>query len=234
MKCRKAKNLIYDLLDNVLSDSDRIQLESHLRECQSCDALATEFQKSLNLVHDLPQVEPSENFNWKIRLKLAQERHSLQEEFTTHTSFIRHWNIRFALGTVAAFTAVLAGGYLFINSFMPSASNAPSKIAAVKPSVSVSERSVANAGQGMIDYSNHFYSSPRFGERLVAQGAHEQRSTQQSFQAIDEAGAPILLGPDSLVVSKLRDLRQQYKVRYLERQIELLQDYLKQCQTECK
>lgn len=232
MKCRKAKNLIYDLLDDGLSDSDRLQLEYHLGECRACETLALELQRSLDLVHELPQIEPSENFNWKVRLKLAQERHSLQEEFTTHTTFIRRWNMRFALGTVASLAAVLAGGYLFLNSFMPASSNAPMGITTGQPAVSTPERSVADAGRGVPDYTNQYYSSPRFQERLVGQGMPVQRSTPQSFQAIDEGGAPVILGPDSLVVSKLRNLRQQYKVHYLERQIELLQEYLRQCQTE--
>jgi hypothetical protein len=234
MKCRKARNLIYELLDNVLSDSERLHLESHMRECRSCENLSLQLQKSLDLLHDLPQVEPGENFNWKVRLKLAQEKHSLQEELSTHTTWVKRWNFRFALGTVASLAAVLAGGYLFLNSFAPGQVSIPAGVTASQPVLSPSERSVADAGREMAGYSNQFYSSPGFGERLVAQGSPAQSGTPQSFHAIDEDGASVVLGPDSLVVSKLRDLRQQYKVRYLERQIELLQDYLRQCQVEQK
>lgn len=234
MKCRQAKKLIYDLLDNVLSDGDRIQLESHLNECPSCDKLAVEFQRSLGLVHNLPQVEPSENFNWKVRLKLARERRSLQEEYASHSAFIKRWNLRFALGTVATFITVLVAGYLFLGSYMPVPGESPVRTVKSPPASAVHGHSVADAGRGTLNYSNPFYTSNRLGERLVSQGMPEYHPTQQSFQAIDEEGAAIVLGPDSLVVSKLRDLRQQYKVRYLERQIELLQDYLRQCQSECQ
>ncbi|MBI4720990.1 MAG: hypothetical protein HY770_07195 [Chitinivibrionia bacterium] len=72
----------------------------------------------------------------------------------------------------------------------------------------------------------------RVSERLISQGSSLQRPGHQSYQAIDAEEAPNVLGPDSLVSSKLRDMRAQYRMRYLERQIELLQEYLRQCQIE--
>ncbi|MBI4720988.1 MAG: zf-HC2 domain-containing protein [Chitinivibrionia bacterium] len=59
MKCRKALQFINDLLDNALSDGNRAWLEAHLRECRSCERLATQMRESLGLVRDLPLAEPS-------------------------------------------------------------------------------------------------------------------------------------------------------------------------------
>jgi predicted anti-sigma-YlaC factor YlaD len=39
MKCHRAKNFIFDFLDGVLTDSDRIALEEHLNACKACEAM---------------------------------------------------------------------------------------------------------------------------------------------------------------------------------------------------
>ena len=66
MKCRRAKNLIFDFIDGMIGEQDRIALETHLTECTSCESMATSLSKSLNLLHSVPQVQPSDNFNWKV------------------------------------------------------------------------------------------------------------------------------------------------------------------------
>lgn len=232
MKCRKAGKLIFELLDNALSDTNRAWLETHLRECGSCERLAAEMRESLGLVRNLPLVEPSENFNWTLRLKLAREKHTLQSHLVSHDTWIRKWNLRFVLGSVAAFVLVFAGGYIFLESHMPGQDRFASPATASRPVLTAPDRSVAGNGNTFPEETPVFSFPGRVGERFVSQGSSPQSSGHQSYQAIDEEGAPSVLSPDSLVSSKLRDMRAQYRMRYLERQIELLQEYLRQCQIE--
>ena len=61
MKCRRAKKLIFDFIDGMIGDQDRIALEEHLGLCPSCDKMATGLAKSLDLLHAVPQVLPDDN-----------------------------------------------------------------------------------------------------------------------------------------------------------------------------
>jgi hypothetical protein len=232
MKCRKARKLIDNLLDNALSDSSRAWLETHLRECRSCEKYAAQMQESLDLIHDLPLVEPSENFNWTVRLKLARERHSLQEQLVSHDGWVRTWTVRFVLGSVAAFALVFAGGYLFLESHGPDSYRFASRGKPASPALQTPDRSLVAGGSTVSRETPGSLIPGRFGERFVSQGLPVQRSDYQSYQAIDEEGAQNITDPDSLVASKLRDMRAKYRMHYLERQIDLLQEYLRQCQLE--
>ena len=102
MHCRRAKKLIYDFIDGMIGDQDRISLEQHLSECNTCEAMATGLSKSLDLLHRVPPVEPSENFTWKVRLRLARERNAPRES----TGLQKVWASKFIdiPGTGRSFT----------------------------------------------------------------------------------------------------------------------------------
>ncbi len=41
MRCRQAEKLIFDYIDGVISESDRLGLERHLGECRTCEATSS-------------------------------------------------------------------------------------------------------------------------------------------------------------------------------------------------
>jgi hypothetical protein len=231
MRCRKARKLIFDFIDGRLSDRDEIRLESHLVECHSCEKLAAHMRKSLDLLHSLPEVTPSDNFNWKVRLKLARERNSIHEKLESQSMWMKRWNTRFALGTVAAFTAVTLAGYLFLNS-RPALKGTNSSDGYTPKSASVSDQRPTSFETASRPYSGGITTGSSIAERFVSAGYPTTGSASTFYQPIEEDASPNVLGPDSLVTAKLKDMRMRYRVRYLERQIDLLQGYLHECQQQ--
>jgi len=117
MNCRRAKKLIYDFIDGVIADQDRLTLEQHLGACGSCEKMASGLSRSLDLLHRVAPEELDENFTWKVRLRLARERNALAKDAVSHTTWMRSWNTRFAFSALSALVIVIAVGYF---SFGPS------------------------------------------------------------------------------------------------------------------
>lgn len=116
MNCRRTKALIYDFIDGMIGDQDRIALEQHLGECSSCEAVATGLSKSLDLLHSLPPVQPDDNFNWKVRLGIAQARKAMTHDDASERTWLRSWNMRFAVSALSTFVVVAATGYFLTQS----------------------------------------------------------------------------------------------------------------------
>ena len=116
MKCRQAKNLIFDHIDGMISEPDRVALERHLNQCGDCESMASSLSRSLDLLHKLPSVEPSENFNWKVRLRLLKEKNALRDGAETERQWYRAWNTRFAVSAVSALAMVLVAGTVLMKS----------------------------------------------------------------------------------------------------------------------
>ena len=110
MRCRQAKKLLFDYIDGVISESDRVGLERHLAECRKCEREASAMSRSLELLHRLPSESPSENFNWKLRLRLAKAKRAWRDTAESERVWQRMWNTRFAVAAVSTFAAVLVGG----------------------------------------------------------------------------------------------------------------------------
>jgi hypothetical protein len=110
MKCRHARKLIFDYIDGVISEPDRAGLEQHLVHCRSCENAATTLATSLDLLHRLPVAMPSENFSWKLRLRIAKEKNAWRDGVESERAWQRAWNRKFAFGTISAFVVVVAAG----------------------------------------------------------------------------------------------------------------------------
>ena len=116
MKCRNAKKLVFDFIDGLENDKDRLELEQHLVQCPECDKLASQLVRSMDLLHRAPQEKTSENFAWKVRLKLNQERNTVRERSVSRSALFRSWNLRYVATAVSAFAVVLTVGLLAVNS----------------------------------------------------------------------------------------------------------------------
>ncbi len=116
MRCRRAKSLIFEFIDGMIGDQNRIALEQHLNECPSCESMAQGLSKSLELLHKLPSAKPHENFTWKVRLRIAKERNTFAAGAVSQKTWLRAWNARFALSALSTFAVVLATGYFVTKS----------------------------------------------------------------------------------------------------------------------
>lgn len=236
MNCRRAKTLIYDFIDGMIGDQNRIALEKHLGDCESCDVLATSLSKSLDLLHSVPQVQPNDNFNWKVRLGITQARNAIAGDAATERSWLRSWNIRFALSAVSTFVVVAATGYFLTrSSVLPSSDritvSPQSRATALPPTDPALQNRAAEAqpSQPRVEYDQLAQPSAPFRSNLV--------STGDPLQANDEPLIPEV-DTDSLASyfrgSRMAEVRAQYRMQLLEKQVKALQGELGECAREDK
>ena len=116
MKCRNARKLVSEFIDGLKSDTIRLELEKHLSGCEECDKYASQLTRCMDLLHRAPRETTSDNFAWKVRLKLNQERNSVRERSASYGTLIRSWNLRFATTAASAAAVVLVGGLFLLKS----------------------------------------------------------------------------------------------------------------------
>jgi hypothetical protein len=72
MKCRKFKSSHVGFIDDVLSAADMADMRQHLAACPRCAMLDVRIRRSLMIVRNLPQIEPSADFFARLNLALQQ------------------------------------------------------------------------------------------------------------------------------------------------------------------
>jgi hypothetical protein len=71
MVCRKCKKLFSAYLDGDLDTRERHRFEDHLAECERCAVDFAGFKEVIALTTDLPQIQPSPDFDRTLQAKLA-------------------------------------------------------------------------------------------------------------------------------------------------------------------
>ena len=72
MNCLNTEEQFSAYLDDELDYQTVKAFEAHLSDCESCRREFTLFRKSLNLLHQLPQIEPSREFDIALQVRLAE------------------------------------------------------------------------------------------------------------------------------------------------------------------
>ncbi len=128
MNCLKAEEQFSAYIEDELDYQAVRTFEAHLNACESCRREFTLFRESLDLLHQLPQIEPSTEFDAALKTRLADT----QVESTPFWGRVLqslHGQIRFALSGVAAMLLMVAGFYFYqktsINPESESSSRAP-------------------------------------------------------------------------------------------------------------
>jgi hypothetical protein len=227
MNCRRAKQLIYDYLDGVLGDSERITLERHLCDCRSCETFSAQLGNSLDLLHRAPAENPSEDFNWQVRLRLAREKNAITEAMTAQREIFKTWNLRFALSALSTFVVIIASGVLLWNSGLLPQPGTPATFTSRQPATEQASRptDTSRIPEGT---SPPYFTQPDW-MRVVANSDPSLSGNGFSQGAIDEASGRIF-PPDSLVPQSLISKKYRYRLRMLEDQVEHLQKNLRECQ----
>ncbi len=232
MKCRHAKQLIFGYIDGVISESDRVGLEQHLNGCPACEKSASTLAKGLDLLHRLPEALPSENFNWKLRLRIARAKSAWPGGAESEQAWLRAWNRRFAFGAIAAFVVVVAGGYLFVRSAADSGGTSPGF--AWRPG-SLASRTVASQtdrrGSDAGEASDPFL-LPR-GNGVGPQAVSLDTPVQRELRGSADSGWASALEADSLA-QMMGPGMDGSRIRQLEAQVELLHKELLKCNLERK
>lgn len=247
MKCRTAKKLTFKLLDGLADDAKRLELEQHLAECSDCDQFAAHLTRSLDLLHRAPVEKTSDNFAWKVKLKLNQERNAAGARSGSYGAFARTWNLRYAAAAAAAVAVVVLGGWFLIdNGFAPFPSGgggtvelaAGQRTEATTPSPQrasagdVDTRLETGDDAGRRSDAAH-PPKPDFGYSVLTQpvgaGAYSTRGRIIGVDdLIDRTGPMSVAQIDSLVHTQLDYLSADEQVRYLSQYLVLLQRHLLQ------
>ena len=117
MNCLKAEEQFSAYIEDELDYRAIRTFEAHLNACESCRREFTLFRESLDLLHQLPQIEPSTDFDTALKARIADT----QVESTPFWGRVLqplHGQIRLALiGVAVMFVAVMfvmvAGFYFY-------------------------------------------------------------------------------------------------------------------------
>ncbi|MFI5098689.1 MAG: zf-HC2 domain-containing protein [Candidatus Acidiferrales bacterium] len=73
MSCGKMESRILAYLDGRLKESERLDAEKHLAACAACRLRVNEFRAVSGLLDELPVIEPSPEFDVRVRARVAAE-----------------------------------------------------------------------------------------------------------------------------------------------------------------
>lgn len=73
MSCEKIASRMLGYIDGRLKESERAEVEKHLASCAPCSLRAEEFRAVSGLLDDLPVIEPSREFDTRVRALVAAE-----------------------------------------------------------------------------------------------------------------------------------------------------------------
>lgn len=106
MRCRTARACILQRRDAPLAPAVETSLAAHRSECGACDAFARDLENLGRLLADLPAAEPSPNFDWRLKLRMARlEREPLPQWVEPRRRW--RWASGFEFGVAAAVAASL-------------------------------------------------------------------------------------------------------------------------------
>ena len=108
MNCREFKSNHVGFVDDLLPAADMSEMRRHLLVCTTCAALDTRIRRSLLIVRNLPQIEPSADFFARLSeaLKQAPPPERARRPLV-------------AAAAVTAFTAALAAAIYFAMAVVP-------------------------------------------------------------------------------------------------------------------
>jgi anti-sigma factor RsiW len=73
MSCNRIESRILPYVDGRLKASEAREVETHLTACAACRLRVSEFRAVSGLLDELPQMEPSDAFDARVRARVAAE-----------------------------------------------------------------------------------------------------------------------------------------------------------------
>jgi anti-sigma factor RsiW len=112
MNCLKAEEQFSAYIEDELDYQAVRAFEDHLSTCHACRREFTLFRESLNLLHQLPQIEPSREFDIVLHMRLADAQ---VESIPFWQRVLRplYGQTRLALSGIAVLLVMVAGSYFY-------------------------------------------------------------------------------------------------------------------------
>jgi len=111
MRCAKVRDYYLRNRDGLLNEVEKMKLEEHMDRCASCTSFAREMDRYLDLLVDLPEASPSENFEWNLKRAILHEKTRLMRRQTTVSFGDWRWGIKFVTSAAAAAFIIIAGNW---------------------------------------------------------------------------------------------------------------------------
>jgi hypothetical protein len=73
MSCERMESRILGYIDGRLKESEKLEVEKHLAKCSPCRVRVEEFRAVSGLLDELPIIEPSPEFDTRVRALVAAE-----------------------------------------------------------------------------------------------------------------------------------------------------------------
>ena len=112
MNCLKVEEQFSAYLEDELDYQAVREFEAHLSTCESCRQELTLFRESLDLLHQLPQIKPSTEFDITLQARLAETQVE-SIPFWQRVLQPLHGQARWALSGVAVLLIIVAGFYFY-------------------------------------------------------------------------------------------------------------------------
>ena len=116
MNCRTAIDRALARRDAPLPASHETELQEHLSRCESCALEARQLDTALTWAAELPVAEPSESFDWRLRLRLSKLEREADGVTAAPWRLQARWPLQFAGSAAAAAALVLTLGWYLGNS----------------------------------------------------------------------------------------------------------------------
>lgn len=198
MNCQSVRDLLVDHWDQSHAAQTGRPVQEHLQQCEPCRQLSAEYSLSHQLLQELPEVEPAENFEWRLRLRLNQiDKEGFAEQQEAPSGVRRLSSMQFAGSAAAAALVVLAVGFLALRSPDTGLQNStPALENVVQGTPSASPSAVNTASNGIIGSTSP--EQLRWTADRDRPGLPNLAPTRPDFLKIVPVSAGVPLGPEAI------------------------------------
>ncbi len=158
MRCAKVRDYYLRNRDGLLNEVEKMKLEEHMDRCAACAKFAGEMDRCLDLLVDLPEMSPSENFEWNLKRAVLHEKTRLMRRQSSVSFGDWRWGMKFVTSAAAAALVIIAGTWYISQSGGERAvfGGSPSVTGAPSPSVKLTPRDY-----GIINFTSSAYRPTR-------------------------------------------------------------------------
>ncbi len=111
MRCAKVRDYYLRNRDGLLNEADKMKLEEHMDRCAACAKFAREMDQCLDLLVDLPEASPSENFEWNLKRAILHEKTRMIRRQSSVSLGDWRWGMKFVTSAAAAAVIIIAGSW---------------------------------------------------------------------------------------------------------------------------
>ena len=106
MRCKELKELILEYTVGDLDQSEKIRVESHLRECQECSLFFRESNQAWNLMDEWDVVEPKQNIATEFWKRVSEEDVKGEGIFDFFKNLELNWSLGLALAVILIISVI--------------------------------------------------------------------------------------------------------------------------------